>query len=135
MKPIKKVLLALLALILLAGWAGFSALRQMSEKLDAMVNANIDMTQVADGVYQGQSDGGLIKVEVEVTVKDNRITQINLLRHDNGKGTPAEATLEEMIEQNTDDVDVVSGATLSSRAIRNAVNLALQKGLAGGQAD
>ena len=36
---------------------------------------------------------------------------------------------EKQVRQNTDDVDAVSGATISSQTIRNAVNRALQQGL------
>ena len=36
--------------------------------------------------------------------------------------------LDEMVKNNTYDVDCVSGATASGKTIRNAVNKALQKG-------
>lgn len=54
---------------------------------------------------------------------------IQLLRHENGKGAPAEAMLPEMLRQNTSEVDIVSGATMSSKAIRAAVRDALAKGV------
>lgn len=99
------------------------------KKVDSLVNVEIDMNQVADGTYTGSSDVGLVKAEVEVEVKDHKIVNINLLEHQYGKGQPAESTLDEMIKKNTDNVDTVSGATTSSKTIRNAVNNALQKGL------
>ena len=37
--------------------------------------------------------------------------------------------IDEMVKNNTDDVDIVSGATTSSKTIRDAVNVALQCGL------
>ena len=37
--------------------------------------------------------------------------------------------IDEMVDKNTYDVDAVSGATVSSEIIMNAVNNALQKGL------
>ena len=70
-----------------------------------------------------------MKVKVEVTVIDHQIQDIKLIEHRNGKGKPAEAMLEVMIQENTYDVDCVSGATASSKTIRNAVNKALQQGL------
>ncbi len=99
------------------------------KKVDSLVNVEIDMNQVADGTYTGSSEVGLVKAEVEVEVKDHKIVNINLLEHQCGKGQPAESTLDEMIKKNTDNVDTVSGATTSSKTIRNAVNNALQKGL------
>ncbi|NLG04474.1 MAG: FMN-binding protein [Clostridia bacterium] len=101
----------------------------MKTAMDQQVNADIDMNQVKDGVYQGSSDCGLVYAEVEVTVKNHKIETINLLKHKNGNGKPAEAMLDVMIAENTDDVDAISGATASSKTIRNAVNHALQQGL------
>lgn len=99
------------------------------QALAKQVNEEIDMEQIPDGIYNGSSDAGLVYVEVNVTVEDHKITKIDLIKHENGKGKPAEAILDEMIAQNTDDVDAVSGATASSKTIRNAVNKALQQGL------
>lgn len=131
-KAIKVSLIILLVLVLAIAALVMVAVKQSSEKLAAMVNVDIDMEQLADGIYTGSSDGGLVKVQVQVEVKDHHIISIELLRHDNGKGAPAEAMLDEMIEQNTDNVDGVSGASMSSSTIRNAVNAALQKGLVPG---
>ena len=110
----------------------FGVMNKMNkEVLDKQVNTEIDMEQVADGTYTGSSDGGLVKVEVEVEVKDHKIVNINLLKHECGTGKPAESMLEEMVKKNTDDVDYVSGATASSRTSRNAGNQALQSGVEG----
>lgn len=98
-------------------------------KVAALRETPVDMTAVRDGVYRGACDGGLIQVEAEVRVAGRRIVSVRLLRHDNGRGTAAEALLARMAEQNTDAVDTVAGATLSSRCIRHAVNSALLSGL------
>ena len=111
-------------MVLIAVMAGV-----MKKAMDEQENIDINMEQVADGIYTGSSDGGLVKVEVEVEVKDHKIVNINLLKHECGKGKPAESMLEEMVQNNTDDVDCVSGATASSKTIRNAVNKALQSGM------
>ncbi|WP_167957460.1 FMN-binding protein [Anaerosporobacter faecicola] len=129
----KKIGLIILSIIVVIGIAGFAGIYYMGkitkEALDQQVNVDIDMNKVKDGTYVGSSDGGLVKVEVEVEVKDHTITNITLLKHDNGKGKPAEVMLDDMIKKNTDQVDEVSGATTSSKTIRNAVNVALQQGL------
>ena len=131
---IKKILrglgIAVLVIVLLLAGAYFMMCKQASRAMAALVNVPISMEQVADGCYYGASDGGMIKVEVQVTVKEHRVTDINLLRHDCGAGKPAERILDAMVAKNTDDVDSISGATLSSKTIRNAVNVALQQGLA-----
>lgn len=104
-------------------------MQKTREALDSQVNVEIDMKQVADGTYKASSGGGMVQVELEVEVKDHKIVNINLLKHECGKGKPAESTIDEIVKNNTDDVDIVSGATASSKIIRNAVNKALQCGL------
>lgn len=129
MKALKVLGSIVVVAVCLAG-IGFLVLeKQQNEALAKLTNVPIDMAKVADGVYNGMSDAGVVKAEVQVTVRDHTIADIRLLRHDNGRGKPAEATLPEMVAQNTDDVDAVAGATVSSRVLRNAVNKALAQGL------
>lgn len=128
-KGMKIGLIVVGVVIVLLGVMMFTMGRQMKKNLDAQVNAEINMEQVADGTYKGSSDSGLVKVEVEVEVKEHEIVNINLLKHQCGTGKPAEVIIDDMVKKNTDDVDSVSGATASSKTIRNAVNKALQCGL------
>lgn len=132
-KALKIVLIVVAVFVILIGILFATMMNKMSkitkEKMDEHVNVEIDMNQVADGIYKGSSDGGMVKVEVEVEVKDHQIVNINLLKHECGTGKPAESMIDEMVKNNTDDVDIVSGATTSSKTIRNAVNVALQCGL------
>lgn len=88
----------------------------------------VDVSQVKDGTYQGEEETALVKVSVEVTVKNHRITDICLFRHENGKGYIAESMIPEMLEKNTSEVDTVSGATMSSKTIKAALRNALAKG-------
>ena len=100
----------------------------MYAQLDAV--AVVAPEQVADGIYEGTAETPLVKVTVEVTVQAHKLKDIQLLRHENGQGAPAEAMLPDMLSRNTSEVDTVSGATLSSKAIRAAVRDALAKGIA-----
>ena len=102
---------------------------QTKQAVAKQVNVPIDMNQVADGFYEGSSDGGLVQVQVIVEVKDHQIKSIEILKHENGKGKPAEIITDDMVAKNTYDVDAISGATTSSQTIINAVNMALQKGI------
>lgn len=101
---------------------------KMYAQLDAVAVAAPE--QVADGTYEGTAETPLVKVAVEVTVQKHALREIRLLRHENGQGAPAEAMLPEMLSRNTSEVDSVSGATLSIKAIRAAVRNALAKGAA-----
>ena len=101
---------------------------KMYTQLDAVTV--VAPERVADGTYEGTAETPLVKVTVEVTVQEHALREIRLLRHENGQGAPAEAMLPEMLSRNTSEVDSVSGATLSSKAIRAAVRDALAKGAA-----
>lgn len=122
----KKFALVLAGLIL-SGFVGFQVFSASIKKsLASLENAAINMNNIADGVYSGHSELGPVSVDVEVHVADHKLTKIDLVRHACGLGRPAEAITEKMVEQNTFDVDAVSGATVSSEVIKNAVNKALR---------
>ena len=128
----KTVLIILSAVLLLGGLAGGLYLKSISDykaKVNALDFANIDLSKVADGVYDGSCETGVVNATVQVTVRDHVITDISLVRHDNGRGASAEAVLQQMLRSQTTDVDAVSGATCSSKVIRKAVENALTKGL------
>ena len=128
----KTVLIVLSAVLLLGGLAGGLYLKSISDykaKVNALDFANIDLSKVADGVYDGSCETGVVNATVQVTVRDHGITDISLVRHDNGRGASAEAVLQQMLRSQTTDVDAVSGATCSSKVIRKAVENALTKGL------
>ena len=84
-----------------------------------------NLSEVKDGTHYGSANGPFVSVEVEVKVKNREIADIKLLKHDNGKGESAEIIIDKMIKENTSEVELVSGATVSSMVIRGAVRNAL----------
>lgn len=130
----KTVLIVISALLVIGIFAGGLYLKSISDykaKVDALTFDEIDLTKVEDGVYEGQCDTGVVRARVQVTVRDHRLESIELLEHENGRGAPAEAILDQMVEEQTTAVDAVSGATCSSKVIRKAVENALSAGLPG----
>ena len=132
MKKVGRILLVMVCVIgIAAGCIAFmmkKQVSQMAEQLDSVAVVALD--DVEDGTFAGTAETPLVKVTVEVTVENHTLKEIRLLRHENGQGALAEAMLPEMLGQNTSEVDTVSGATLSSKAIRAAVRDALAKGAA-----
>ena len=130
----KTALIVISALLVIGIFAGGLYLKSISDykaKVDALTFDEIDLTKVEDGVYEGQCDTGVVRARVQVTVRDHRLESIELLEHENGRGAPAEAILDQMVEEQTTAVDAVSGATCSSKVIRKAVENALSAGLPG----
>lgn len=131
MKKAGKIVLVIVLLIgVCVGGIGIFMKQQISQtykRLDEV--AIVELSDVEDGTYEGIEETPLVKVTVAVTVKSHEITDIQIIRHENGKGTPAEAMIPEMIQWNTSEVDGVSGATLSSKTIKAAVRNALTQGV------
>jgi uncharacterized protein with FMN-binding domain len=93
--------------------------------LDKIVISNPDLSIVSNGTYQGKSKVGPVRVTLDVTVKDKTITDIVIIQHFNGRGKKAETIVPRIIEAQSLEVDAVSGATGSSKAILQAVERAL----------
>ena len=102
---------------------------RMNNQVKNFDKTPIDTSQVADGVYNGHSETDLVKVEVKVTVEAGNIKDIEILKHECGKGRPANVIVNDMVKNNDVEVDGVSGATFSSEVIKNAVRDALRKGM------
>lgn len=98
-----------------------------SEEFEAIDIEGIDLSSMANGTYEGSYDTSLVKATVAVTVDENRITGIKIVRHENGMGKKAETIVDRVIKAQTTRVDVVSGATGSSLVILKAIEEAVAK--------
>lgn len=95
------------------------------EMLNEQEFYNINMSLIPDGTYFGSYNAFPISVEVNVTVKDHEITEIEILKHSNGQGAAAETIIDDVLEAQSLDVDAVTGATYSSKVILLAIENAL----------
>ena len=90
----------------------------------------VDLREVSDGQYIGEyQPNKLVQAVVEVEVKNHSLTEIKLVEHDNWRGGKAEVIPERVLEAQSLEVDTVSGATVSSKTILKAVEIALKKGI------
>ena len=122
----KKIFYVILGIVLLGTSGCLSLTASMKKNLAKIENEDIDMETVEDGIFEGHSELDPVKVDVKVLVKNHKLIKVELLRHECGLGHPADVIVDKMVEQNTWDVDAVSGATISSEIIKNAVNKALR---------
>ena len=84
-----------------------------------------------DGTYEGTADGHNGPLTLEVTLADGKITEINVLEHEETEGAsdPAfEQVPVDIVDYQSTKVDAVSGATVTSNAIMAAVENALGLG-------
>lgn len=122
----KKIFYVILGIVLLGTSGCLSLTASMKKNLAKIENEDIDMETVEDGIFEGHSELAPVKVDVKVLVENHKLIKVELLRHECGLGHPADVIVDKMVEQNTWDVDAVSGATVSSGVIKNAVNKALR---------
>lgn len=93
--------------------------------------ANVTAAAVADGVYEGVADGGQGPITVEVTVADGAITDVVIKEHTETPEITDDAIANipgAIVEANSTEVEVVSGATYASKGIMAAVDNALLAG-------
>lgn len=117
------ILLFLIGLIFTAAY--LKSVADYKKAVKETIFSNLDISDVPDGVYVGEYDVDFIYAKVEVTVQNRVITNIDILEHKNGRGSPAEIVVDRIIEEQKIDVDAVSGATNSSIVIKKAVENAI----------
>lgn len=84
----------------------------------------------ADGTYTGKAQGYGGTVSVAVTILDGIITDVAIVsakQEDAAYFDEAKGVIDEILEEQTTEVDTVSGATFSSNGILHAVADALGK--------
>lgn len=128
----KKVIILAVVLILAVGaFTGAIFMNQVQAAHQRLLTGSLpglDLSVVSDGAYTGSYSVFPVLAEVKVTVKDHAITNIELTKHRNGKGAWAEAILDKVVAAQSLDVDVVAGATISSKVIMHAISNALGLG-------
>jgi fumarate reductase flavoprotein subunit len=82
-----------------------------------------------DGVYNGSGEGKFGPIKVEVTVEKSKINAIKILEHSETPGLSdpiIEKIPQEIIKAQSTEVSVISGATVTSNGIIQAVQNALK---------
>ncbi|MGN0279308.1 MAG: FMN-binding protein [Lachnospiraceae bacterium] len=116
---------ALLVTIILHVITYYVDFAQYKNKIKETEIADVNIAAVPDGVYIGEYDVGYIYAKVQVTVADEKISDIEILKHRNERGSRAESIIEDILEEQRIDVDAVTSATNSSLVIEKACENAL----------
>lgn len=142
-KKRSKVLIVFLVIIGLAtigSGIAFMVDRPLRQELKNLVIENIDFTKVKDGTYIGNYKGikgSSRNATVKVNISSGEISEIKIIKgaiDKNGKpleianGLTINNLFQKVIERKSLQVDVVSGATLTSKAHLKALENALKEG-------
>ena len=120
MKYVSIVLLTVIAVMCLS--CSTSQLKDIEALLPDLAGKN-------DGIYRGEYDleGTPVKVALDVTVKSHYVAAVKIIKHTCSPiGKKAEKITGRIIETQSLNVEAISGATGSSKAILKAVENALQ---------
>lgn len=103
-------------------------LRGFNKEIAKVPINNVDLSTMADGEYIGEySFNDVVGARVAVWVQSNKITYIAILEHRNGMGSKAETIVNSVVEAQSLEVDLVSGASGSSKVILKAIENALKE--------
>lgn len=83
-----------------------------------------------DGTYEGEGTGFGGPIDVKVTIENGQMKDVEIISAENEDGTyleTAKGVISKILDAQTPEVDVMSGATFSSTGIKDAVANALQK--------
>lgn len=126
MKVRYRIILSVLVVLFLGGYLLLQSIQSNMETLEEAEIAAVDLAALDDGIYTGEFALFPVSVAVEVTVADGSIKAADIIRQQSGPGYEADAMIDRVIEAQSLQVDVVSGATYSSKAFLKAVANALQ---------
>jgi len=128
MKKNTKIFVSILVVLMLMG-LGIVYFIQKTEtslsELEALEIDDVDLTLIDDGIYEGSYSVFPVSVEVKVTVLNHTITEIEIIKHVNGQGAQAGIIIEDVLLEQSLEVDLVTDATYSSKVILLAIQDAL----------
>ena len=120
------IVLAVVMVVTIGAAVFYTYTSDQLNKLAKFEIEDVDLSTISDGTYHGKYGSFPITVELDVTVSTHMITKIIIIKHDNGQGKPAEAIIDDVIAAQSLQVDVITGATYSSKtiliALQNALN-------------
>lgn len=128
MKKIFKITVSIFILLLFIGIGGILFIsRGLSSGMNLVIN-DVELSSLNDGIYNGKYDAGRWTNEMNVTIKDHKIIKIDVVKDVSfSKPEVTEAIISTVIENQNIKVDVVSGATVTSKAYLKAMENALKK--------
>lgn len=127
MKKILKLSLVLITLfILMAGGVFFFLSRGLEVGSQLVIN-DVNLAVLDDGVYQGKYASGRWSNQIEVEVNNHQISKITIVK-DVMFARPeiTDELFKNVIDSQSLIVDVISGATVTSRVYLKSIEQALQ---------
>lgn len=120
-KP-RKIAIIFTVLVIIVGGGYFAASRGLPEMQELVIN-DVNLDEISDGVYAGEFNRYRWSYKVKVKIQGGEIVDVQI---DNGGALEQELS-ERIIAKQSLDVDINTGATVSSKAFLKAVEAALTR--------
>jgi len=120
-----------LIIVAISGGFGWSKVSKEHKQMRNLPLNKVDFSNLKDGTYKGSFNGGMYKWrenEIQVKVENGQVTNIQVLK--NKENRPKEFTdklFNRVIQSQSLQVDVVTGATMTSKAYLQGAENALKK--------
>ena len=126
MKKVFKIALIAVVVIILIGVVVTVLMTMGLNDIQAMLINEVDINRMQDGTYTGNFEGRRWSNQVEVEIKGQKITSIKIEKDIKFpmEGI-AEKIFNQVIEHQNTAVDVISGATVTSKAYLKSIENAL----------
>lgn len=95
-----------------------------------MTIENVNLEEVDDGLYIGDFNYSSFTYKVEIKVKNHKIEKIDIINNrDTSHSKKAEEIIIKVIDKQSVNVEAISGATTTSKALLKAIENGLKTGL------
>ena len=127
LKKIGRIILGLFVLVVGLSSLGIFYLTRGLDAGEAVSIENVDFLSLEDGIYEGSYQYKRWDNKLKLTIENQSITSIELLDDVLFEDENVRQTLiERVIDEQSLDVDVVTGATVTSKAYLKAMENALK---------
>jgi uncharacterized protein with FMN-binding domain len=127
MKKLLKIVFIILTILLLSVATMMFVFNNGMEEAKAIQINTIDLSKLEDGEYIGRFELTRWSNEIKVTIKDHQIVKLEVLDDVMFKMDDITKALFERVKQNQSlDVDIETGATVTSHAYLKAIENALE---------
>ncbi|GEM_PF-521164 len=134
-RKIRKIITGLIIIIIIiAGGGIFYLSRGLNEGQNMLVDPipQTALEDLPDGSYRGRHEFRRWTNEVEVVIENNEIKEINIIEDIRFvRGNVQEDLFARVKNNQSTDVDVISDATVTSKAYLQAITTAINLGVAG----
>lgn len=123
---ISKILMFLALISLMAGGYVIARRKARFKEAASLPFYKIEMSQIADGEYEGQTYTSFLHLKLKVSVENHNLQNIDVLENDGIDGEKARPIIQKMIEENSVVVPAVKGAEIGSLVYISCVSTALK---------